>query len=235
MPSEGNAFSDYGTLCHEILEEWAKGTLPGIALAEEYEKRYDKAVSHSFPPFPKGMSQKYYDAGLAYFENFDGFGDNIEILTVEERFEIDIEGYTFVGIADLVIRDKKTGEITVIDHKSKSASQMKKDLPVYRKQLYTYAAFVKQKFGVYPAKLQFNMFKEGTLIDEQFDLDEFNKTMQWIVETIESILFETDWMVSTSSYYCRFVCGCFDYCPAKDAVLNPPPKPKREKQKKDDG
>lgn len=112
---------------------------------------------------------------------------------------------------------------------------MKKDLPTYRKQLYTYAAFVKGKFGVFPSRLQFNMFKEGTFIDEQFDLDEFNKTMQWIVETIESILFETDWMVSTSSYYCRFVCSVFDHCPAKDAVLNPPPKPKREKKKKDDG
>lgn len=133
-----------------------------------------------------------------------------------------------------MIRDKKTGEITVIDHKSKSSSQMKKDLPTYRRQLYTYAAFVKQKFGVYPAKLQFNMFKEGTFIDEQFDMDEYNATMQWIVDTIESILFESDWMVSTSSYYCRFVCSVFDCCPAKDAVLNPPSKPKREKKKKDD-
>lgn len=78
------------------------------------------------------------------------------------------------------------------------------------------------------------MFKEGTFIDEKFDLDEYNKTIQWIVDTIESILFEVDWMVSTSSYYCRFVCGCLDYCPAKDAVLNPPPKPKKEKKKKDD-
>ena len=100
VTTEGNAFSDYGTLCHEILEEWAKGSLPDFALAEEYERRYDQAVVHSFPPFPKGMPQKYYDAGLAYFEGFNGFGDDIEILTVEEKFEIDIGGYIFVGIAD---------------------------------------------------------------------------------------------------------------------------------------
>lgn len=133
-----------------------------------------------------------------------------------------------------MIRDKKTGKITVIDHKSKSNSQMKKDLPVYRKQLYTYAAFVKQKFGVFPTHLKFNMFKEGTFIDEMFSQEEFDATMKWIVDTIEEILFEADWMVSTSSFYCRFVCSVFDYCPAKDAVLNPPPKPKREKKKKDD-
>ena len=98
------------------------------------------------------MAQKYFDAGLDYFDHFDGFGDNIEILTVEERFEIKIGEYIFVGVADLVVRDRNTGEITVIDHKTKSNSQMKKDIQTYRKQLYTYAAFVKQKFGVYPSK-----------------------------------------------------------------------------------
>lgn len=69
-------------------------------MAEEYEKRYEKSMCHTFPPFPKGMYQKYYDAGLKYFSDFSGFGDDIEILTVEERFEIDIDGYTFVGVAD---------------------------------------------------------------------------------------------------------------------------------------
>ena len=229
VPSQGNAFSDYGTFCHELLEEWAKGIVPDFAQAEEYDRRYCNAMTHSFPPFPRGMAEKYYQAGLKYFEEFDGFGDNVEILTVEERFEIEIEGYAFVGVADQVIRDKSTGEITVIDHKSKSSSQMKKDLPTYRKQQYTYAAFVKKKFGVYPSNQRFNMFKEGTFVDEKFDLKEYNDTMKWIVNTIESILFEADWMVSTSSYYCRFVCSVFDYCPAKDAVLNPPPKKKDKK------
>jgi len=59
----------------------------------------------------------------------------------------------------------------------------------------------------------------------------FNETMKWVVETIENILFETDWKVSCSSYFCRFVCSVFDHCPAKEAVLNPPPKEKKEKKK----
>lgn len=165
------------------------------------------------------MAQKYYDAGLDYFNSFGGFGDNLEILSVEERFEVDIEGYTFVGVADLVVRDLETGGIIVIDHKSKSASQMKKDLPTYRKQLYIYAAFVKQKYGVFPEQLVFNMFKEGNFIKETFDEEEYKRTIDWIVETIEFILFESDWKVCTSSYYCRFVCSCLDHCPAKEAVL----------------
>lgn len=64
------------------------------------------------------------------------------------------------------------------------------------------------------------MFKEGIFIDEAFDIDEYNKTMKWIVETIESILLEADWKVSTTPYFCRYICSVFDSCPAKDAVLN---------------
>ena len=230
VSQDGNAFSDYGTFCHKLLEQWAKREIPSFALAEEYEAQYETEVTHSFPPFPKGMPQKYFDAGLAYFETFDGFGDEWEVIASEERFEINIGGYPFVGVVDLVLRNKTTGELWVIDHKSKSESSMKKELPVFRRQLYTYAAFVKEKYGVFPDKLSFNMFKEGTWIHETFDLTEYQNTMQWIVDTIESILFEADWLVSPSSYFCRFVCGVFDYCPAREAVLN---QSSKEKKKKD--
>ena len=230
----GNAFSDYGTWCHKLLEKWAKNQIPSFALAEEYEAHYDDEVTHSFPPFPAGMGQKYFDAGLAYFESFDGFGDEWEVVSSEERFELDIGGYPFVGVVDLVLRNKNTGSLWVIDHKSKSEASMKKELSVFRRQLYTYAMFVKQKFGKYPEKLSFNMFKEGTWIHEDFDVDECNKTVEWIVDTIESILFEADWLVSPSSFFCRFICGCFDMCPAREAVLNPPPKEKKPRKNKND-
>lgn len=223
VPCEENAFAQYGTFCHELLERWAKGELPQFALSSEYEDGYDNAVTQSFPPFPKGMPLKYYEAGKAYFDSFSGFGD-YEILTVEEKFELDIEGYRFVGIADLVLRDPKDGGIVVIDHKSKSMSAMKKELNVYRRQLYTYAAFVYQKFGVYPKKIMFNMFREGTFIEEDFSMDAFNETMTWIVDTIDAIILESEWKVCPSSFFCRFVCSVFDHCPARDAILYPPKK-----------
>lgn len=219
VPQDGNAFSDYGTFCHSLLEEWAKKKIPSIALASAYKDGYDKSMTHGFPPFPKGMEQKYYESGLEYFKNFDGFGDEYDVLSVEEKFEIDIRGYRFVGIADLVLRNKNTGDIEVIDHKSKSSNSMKRDINTFRKQLYTYAAFVKEKYGVYPSKLRFNMFKEGYFIDEIFDESAFNETMGWIVETIERIKEEKEWKICQSSYFCRFVCSTLLSCPAKDAVL----------------
>lgn len=222
-----NAFAQYGSFCHQLLEGFAKNQIPSFALAEEYEKHYDESVTASWPPFPKGMPQKYYEQGLQYFEGFEGFGDRYEVISVEERFELDIGGYPFVGLADLVLRDKDTGEITVIDHKSKSSSVMKKDLPTYRKQLYIYAAYVKEKFGVFPKYLKFNLFRENEWVTEEFDEAVYHEVMQWVVDTIDAILLETDWKVCSSSYFCRFVCGVFNDCPAREAVLNPPPKEKK--------
>lgn len=219
VEKENNGFASYGTFCHKLLEEWARGECPEFALAEEYQSRYDDEVTAPFPPFPKGMPQKYYDQGLAYFEGFSGFGDQYEILTAEEKFEIDVDGYTLVGIADLTLRDKTTGGIIVVDHKSKSHNSMKKELETYRMQLYTYAMFVKQKYGVFPEKLMFNMFREQSFITEDFDPAMYEKTRQWIIDTIHQIEQCKDWVISSSSFFCRFVCSVFDACPAKDTIL----------------
>lgn len=225
VPQDGNYFSDYGTWAHTLLEQYAKDQIPCYALAEAYEDGYDDAVTHKPPPFPKGMAEKYYQAGLDYFETFDGFGDEWEIAVidgkpaVECKFEINIGGYPFVGIVDLILRHKVTGEIMVVDHKSKSKNSMDKEIGTYRKQLYVYAAFVKEKLGVFPTILRFNMFKEKYFIDEPFNLDSYNETMEWIVDTIESIFLESDWKISSSPYFCRWICSVLDHCPAKNAIL----------------
>lgn len=184
VPQEQNAYAEYGTHCHSLLERWAKGELMSFELADAYEAEYDEAVKHYFPPFPRGLAGKYYDEGLRYFQSFDGFGDDKEILSVEDKFELDIRGNRFVGIADLVLRDKNTGGITVIDHKSKSMNSLKKAQYENTRQLYTYAAYVKDRFGEFPTLLQFNMFRYGVNIDEPFSMERYKETMDWIEHTV---------------------------------------------------
>lgn len=223
VPDEGNAFSDYGLVCHKLLEEWAKGEMPEMLLAAEYEDRYDDAMAHPFPPFPKGMGEKYFEAGRAYFDSFTGF-DGYDVVAAEQRssFDVTVRGkvYPFVGVVDLVLRDKKTGDLVVIDHKSKSAKQMKKDMAVYTRQLYTYARFVRDLYGSFPKRMGFNLFREGgEIVWVDFDESAYEATMAWIVKSIEAIMDETEWKVSVSSFFCRFVCSVMDACPAKEAVL----------------
>lgn len=214
-----NFFAQYGTFAHLLLEGWAKDEIPSYALAEEWEDGFDAAVTMPPPPFPKGMAEKYYQAGLKYFKSFNGFGDEYEILSVEEKFVLNIDGYQVSGIADLILRNKRTGDIEVIDHKSKSMSTMKKDLPTYTRQLYLYAMAVKEKWGVYPAKLKFNVFKEGKFVTEDFTMEGMNETRQWILDTIHRIEQTTEWCIHTDSYFCKNICSCAFACDGYNAVV----------------
>ena len=205
-----NYFSQYGSHAHRILEQWANDELPAFLMADAWRDGYDEAVNMPPPPFPKGMAEKYYNAAVDYFEHFNGFGDEWEVLSAEKKFVIDIGGYTVSGIADLVLRNKGTGSLWVIDHKSKSQNSMKKELNLYRKQLYLYAEWCFREFGVYPEKVSFNMFKEGTFVDEVFSEAALKETMDWFVSTIKAIetadLFE-DWPTKYSSYFCAQICS----------------------------
>ena len=51
--------------------------------------------------------------------------ENYEILGVEEKVEFTINGKDFIGYIDLLVKDKKTNEIIIIDHKSASLKILK--------------------------------------------------------------------------------------------------------------
>lgn len=188
-------------------------------LADVYAAEYDEAVKEYFPPFPRGLAGKYYEEGLQYFSTFDGFGD-CEILSVEDKFELSIRGNRFVGIADLVLRDKANGAISVIDHKSKSMPSLKKKLFENTRQLYTYAFYVKERFGVYPDLLRFNMFRYNTFIDEPFSMEHYEETLDWIEQTIRTIKAAREWRVSSSGYFCRFICSVRNHCPIDNEIIH---------------
>lgn len=189
-------------------------------LADAYTAGYDAAVSHYFPPFPRGLAGKYYEEGLRYFTGFDGFGSEYEILAVEERFEIRLRGNLFVGIADLILRKRETGEIIVIDHKSKSLNSLNKDLKGCKRQLYLYAAYVKEKYGVYPSLLRFNMFRYNDWVDEPFDPAAYEEMLDWTEQTINQICTDQEWQVSSSGYFCRWICSTRSHCPVGEAIMH---------------
>jgi len=212
VPQDDNAFAEYGTFCHELLEAWATGEMLSFELSDAYTRLFDDMIRHSFPPFPIGMGQRYYDAGLAYFNGFNGFGDQYRILAVEDRFVLDVHGNPFVGVVDLVMEDPQ-GDLVVVDHKSKSAKAMRNQKDTYTRQLYLYATAVKTKFGQYPTRLAFNLFRDGDWMEEAFDTLKLHDTLGWVIETIQTILADKLWEARPSDYFCRFVCSSCTHCP----------------------
>ena len=213
-------FSQYGTLMHSILESYYKDETPAFLLADEWRDRYDTEVTVTPPPFPANFGEKNYNAAVEYLENFQGLPDGYEVVSVENKFVIDIGGYNVSGIADLVIRDAE-GNIEVWDHKTKSNNSMKKEYQLYRKQLYLYAIWIHGEYGVWPSKLCFNMVKDMSVIEEQFDRNMVDETIKWFVDTIHEI--ETcdaleDWSTCIADgerkegYFCKWICSCNPSC-----------------------
>ena len=217
-------FSEYGTLMHSILEQYYKGELPEFCLADEWRSRYESEVVVSPPPFPKGFGEKNYDAAIRYLENFQGLPDGAEVLSVEKKFVINIGGYPVSGIADLVVGYPEDNEVIIIDHKTKSAASMKKEYQIYRKQLYLYAMWFKEWQGSYPTKLRFNMVKDGTYIDEDFDEAMIEETKKWFIDGIHAIeecdvfenwttcINEKDFENAKELYFCKNICGVNPSC-----------------------
>lgn len=212
VPDQQNAYAQYGTLAHEILEKWALNEISIPDMAKEWKRRYDGEVTVPFPPYPKGFRQKAFLVAEEYFNNFTGFGDNYDIISAEQTYVTKIGGCSFRGIIDLVLRDKTTGQLVVIDHKSKSIASLKRETGSIR-QLYAYARFVKESYGEYPAVMSFNLFKEGGLmVDREFSLCEYMEVINWIETNMALISMETEWEAKYQNYFCQHICGVRNMC-----------------------
>lgn len=212
MEEEQNAYAQYGTLAHAILEEWACGNLPAEKMAEEWERRHDIEVSAPYPPYPKGYREKAYKQGLDYFKNFSGFGDDKEVISTEKQYFTTIGGCKFRGIIDLVLHDKNTKVLSILDHKSKSLASYNKDRTIMR-QLYCYAKLIYEKSGEYPNELLFNLFKEGgVIIEEPFNMKSYEEALRWVEMNIACISMETKWEPVYQKMFCQNLCGVRKYC-----------------------
>ena len=119
-------FNFKGWTADQILEKYEKGELSLFELNEYYEEHFNQDVPHNAPPNKfVDIRQSYYDKGIDYFDNIDLDFENYEILGVEEKVEFTINGKDFIGYIDLLVKDKKTNEIIIIDHKSASLKILK--------------------------------------------------------------------------------------------------------------
>ena len=162
---ESNAFAERGSLIHDLLDKWAKKHITKEEMISEYERRYSDEVISSWPSFPKGQASRAYEKGIQFLENFDEF-DGYEIISTEEKFKIDLpltDGTTrpFVGIIDMMLKEKKTNNLIICDHKSKSFQAFKKDEDkMYRQQL-LYSYYVKDKYKSFPDSMMFHLLNEN--------------------------------------------------------------------------
>jgi hypothetical protein len=200
-----NAFSQFGVCGHKILEKYSKNELEIFELSSEYKKIYSSIVTERFPPNKyKNLNNSYYESGLKYFDEFEGF-DDYKTLGIEKEVNFVLDKYKFGGFIDLVLEDKDNN-IIIVDHKSKSKMD-KKEKEKYLKQLYLYSIPLIEEYQKYPKYLKFNMFRFQEWVTKEFDIKKLEETKKWAIYTIENIFSEEKWLPKSSEYFCKFICS----------------------------
>lgn len=234
--SENGFFGEYGSLIHKILEKYEKGELSLLELNEYYEEHFDEDVPHDAPPNKfVNIRQSYYDKGIDYLDNINLDLEKYEVLGVEKKVEFKINDKDFIGYIDLLVKDKETGEIIIIDHKSASIKILKngkisksdqQHFLDFKRQLYLYSIPVIKEYGSV-SKLKWNMFKDQKWIEVPWIQEEYDEAIQWAKDTLELIENEKEWRPNPDYYYCHYLCG------QRNHACEYKPKPTGKKQQED--
>lgn len=214
-----NFYAAFGKFLHDILEGVLKGILTKPEAIKSYEMQFDAKTAVEVS---SSTREKYYRLGLSYLEYMDfGWLVNYEILGVEKKVRFKIGKYFFVGFIDLLLRNKKTGNIVVIDHKSGeypmtkngTVKKNKQDAFLgYKRQLYLYCKAVFEEYGEYPESIEWNHFKDQMWLKIDFSLEEYEEAISWAENTIKEIYMEDDFHPNENYFYCNKLCGFRGNC-----------------------
>ena len=218
--SEGNFYAEIGGYCHEILAMIFRGELKKEDAARYFEDNYG---FHVFYQASQSAMENAYSSCLSYFNNIDlSWLKPYDVVGVELEKEFCYKNLSFIGIIDLLLRDKKDGKFVIMDHKS-SSYPFKKDgglkkhsesaFETYKRQMYLYCYAVKTDYGDFPKKIIWNHFKDGGKLAEiPFDESEYRRSLDWYVKVIADANKEEDYEPSQDFFYCKNLCNFRNSC-----------------------
>ena len=213
---ENGFFGEFGGCCHKVLEKYEKGEISLFEISSEYEKLFSDMVVHDAPPNKYvDIKQSYFNKGMDYFDNIDLDLEKFEILGVEKEVRFKIADKDFVGYIDLLLKEKDSGKIIILDHKSasikflKNGNVSKADQPHVRefiRQLCLYAIPVLEEYG-HVDELWWNLFKDQNWLKIPFKQEDYDEAIKWAEDTIKLIEGETEFPCNPDAYYCWNLCS----------------------------
>lgn len=208
-------YASYGSFMHNLIEEFYKGIITKEEMLTKFLFGFQENVIGRRPQ--QSTVEKYIQLGIEYLKGFAPFPYNM--VAVEKKVEFELGGKKFIGFIDYL--GEKDGEYYIVDNKSrelKPRSGRKKptvkdqELDEMLKQLYLYAAAIKQEYGKYPKALCFNCFKNRVFIEEPFSEKTFSETVEWFLKTIDDIADENDFLPYLDFFSCNYICGVNNDC-----------------------
>jgi hypothetical protein len=221
--NEQNFYAAFGKYCHTILEKLFKNELSINTIKYYYENNFDEEVDIYDVPYC--TRDKYFYLGYNYFNNLDiTWLKQYAILGIEKECKFNIGNRSFIGYIDLLLKDRSTGNIIVIDHKSseypigKKGYVLKKkrlDYNSYKRQLYMYSLSVFNEYGKYPNEIWWNYFKEQKWLKLPFIKEEYVNAIEWADNLIKEIYNEKSFIPKIDYFYCKNLCGFRNSCDYK--------------------
>jgi CRISPR/Cas system-associated exonuclease Cas4 (RecB family) len=214
-----NFFSDYGLCLHSVLESYFKKEIKFEDLKQEYIRIYPDIVKTDPPPYPRGMSGKYYQSGLDFFDSFDLKVEDFDIIFVEDKVDATYHGINLVVKPDLIVKYRKTGEVYLLDYKSSKPINREKwdekKLDGYSKQMLLYAYFSEKHLGITIDKIRLLFTRLDRVYEVEKTPEKMAETLKWFEDTINQIKQEEDFPpnnVPSMKYFCFNICSVRNKC-----------------------
>lgn len=217
---ESNFYASNGRAMHEVFEELFNNKITIDECPHAYNQKFDLICER----VKSSIMENTYIKCIDYLCEMDDIDrDKYEIIGVEMKLVFKIGDIDFQGYADLVVRNRKTGEVILVDHKQ-ATRFMKKDgvtplknqlanFLAYKKQMYCYCKGLLEQHGIKVDKLAWHHFKDGgeiTLIP--FNQQEMDESLQWVIDTVEKIKIEEDFEPTQSYMMCKQLCDFRNSC-----------------------
>ena len=219
IEGESGFYAEVGTAMHETLEAYLKQETDIFSLLEYFENKWQEHGVHDAPPNKSvDIAQSYYQQCIDYISQLVFDFDKYEILGVEKEVNFNVDKYKFHGFIDLLLRDKETDEIIVSDHKSfkprfkkngEISKTQEEDFVKFKHQLYMYSIPIIEEYGKVD-KLRWNFFRTQQEYVTPWVKQEYDETIEWAINRIETIIQEKLWLPNNSennSFYCNFLCS----------------------------
>lgn len=215
---EPQFYAEYGLFVHRLLADFFSGKIKPEALITKYITGFYQEIK---PPAPSPeIGQKFFGQGLQYMQNLQHKDASYEVVGVEQEISFHLYGYRFKGFIDLLLRDQE-GRLIIVDHKShplkqrsgrKKPTKSDQELDEYLRQLYLYSLWAIQEMNEEPAKLVFNCYRTGEVIEEVFDSRKMDEAMIWARDLIRRIEAEEDYNPMLEYFPCKYICPVHDEC-----------------------
>lgn len=212
---EDKFYASYGLFMHKLIEGFYKGELTKDEMLLRFLTDFTKEVRGVRPQ--EKIVQKYIQCGSEYLRGFQPLRFNM--LDVEKRVEFNIAGNNFIGFIDYI--GEEDGEFVIVDNKSRNlrprSNRIKptlkdKELDSMLKQLYIYSAAIKQEYGKFPKSLCFNCFRSGVFIEEPFNEEKYNETIEWAKQQVMDIRNTEEFYPNINFFSCCYICGVSEEC-----------------------